>query len=67
MLARAPALQAQDLHRHGPRYYNFPCFCMICGLEKLDLGDKTGLEGDLPTMLLRIMESFSVDSSYAGG
>ena len=35
MLARAPASPAQGLHHHGPRYFNFPYFCAMCGLEKL--------------------------------
>ena len=35
MLARAPASPAQGLHHHGPRYFNFPYFCTMCGLEKL--------------------------------
>ena len=42
MLARAPASPAQDLHHHGPRYFNFPYFCTVCGLEKLGLVTKTG-------------------------
>ena len=37
MLARAPALPAQGLHHHEPRYFNFPYFCIMCGLEKLGL------------------------------
>ena len=36
MLARAPASRAQGLH-HGPRYFNFPHFCTMCGLEKLGI------------------------------
>ena len=32
MLARAPASPAQGLHHHGPRYFNFPYFCAMCGL-----------------------------------
>ena len=32
MLARAPASPAQGLHHHGPRYFNFPYFCTMCGL-----------------------------------
>ena len=39
MLARAPASPAQGLHR-GPRYFNFPYFCTMCGLEKLGLVDQ---------------------------
>ena len=37
MLARAPASPAQGLHHHGPRHFNFSCFCTMCGLEKLGL------------------------------
>ena len=37
MLARAPALPAQGLHHHGPRYFNFPYYCTMCGLEKLEV------------------------------
>ena len=37
MLARAPASPAQGLHHHGPRYFNFPYFCTMCGLEKLGI------------------------------
>ena len=40
MLARAPASPAQGLHHHGPRYSNFPCFCTMCGIEKLGLVDQ---------------------------
>ena len=39
MLARAPASPAQGFHCHGPRYFNFPFFCIPCGLEKLGLVD----------------------------
>ena len=39
MLARAPAPPAQGLHYHGPRYFNFPYFSTMCGLEKLGLVD----------------------------
>ena len=35
MLARTPASRAQGLRHHGPRYFNFPYFCTMCGLEKL--------------------------------
>ena len=43
MLARAPASPAQGPNHHGPRYFNFPYFCTMCGLEKLGLlVDKTG-------------------------
>ena len=41
MPARAPASPAQGLHRHGPRYFNFPYFCTMYGLEKLGLVDET--------------------------
>ena len=37
MLARAPASPAQGLHHHGPRYFLFPFFCTMCGLEKLGI------------------------------
>ena len=40
MLARAPASPAQGFHHHGPRYFNFPYFCAMCGLEKLGLVDQ---------------------------
>ena len=40
MLTRAPASPAQGLHHHGPRYFNFPYFCTMCGLEKLELVDQ---------------------------
>ena len=40
MLARASASPAQGLHHHGSRYFNFPCLCMTCGLEKLGLIDQ---------------------------
>ena len=36
-LARSPVSPAQCLHHHEPRYFNFPYFCMMCGLEKLGL------------------------------
>ena len=29
MLARAPASSAQDLHHHGPRYFNFLILCNV--------------------------------------
>ena len=37
MLARTPASPAQGLHHHGPRYFIFPYFCTMCGLEKLGI------------------------------
>ena len=40
ILARAPASPAQGLHNHGPRYFNFPYFRAMCGLEKLGLVDQ---------------------------
>ena len=55
MLARAPASPAQDLHHHRPRYFNFPYFCMMCGLEKLELVDQNCLELDLSALLLRTL------------
>ena len=55
MLARAPASPTQGLHRHGPRYFNFPYFCTMCGLEKLGLVDQNWLERNLPALLLRVL------------
>ena len=48
MLTHAPASPAQGLHHHGPRYFNFPHFCTMCGLEKLRLVDQNLLERDCP-------------------
>ena len=49
MLARALALPAHGLHhQHGPRYFNFPHFCTMCGLEKLGLVDQNWLERICP-------------------
>ena len=39
MLTRAPASPAQGLH-HGPWFFNFPYFCIMCGIEKLGLVDQ---------------------------
>ena len=56
MLARAPASSAEGLHHHhGPRYFNFPFFCTMCGLEKLGLIDQNGLERNLSAFLLRTL------------
>ena len=55
MLARAPASPAQGLHHHGPRYFNFPYFCTMCGLEKLRLVDQNWLERNLSGLLLRTL------------
>ena len=55
MLARPPASPAQGLHRHGPRYFNVLYFCMMCGLEKLGLGDQNWLGRNLSTLLLRTL------------
>ena len=52
MLARAPASPAQGLHHHGPRYFNFPYFGTMCGLEKLGVVDQNWLER-LSDLLLR--------------
>ena len=54
MLARAPASPAQSLHHHGPRYFNFPYFCTMCGLEKLGIVDQNWLER-LSDLLLRTL------------
>ena len=53
MLARAPASPAQGLHHHGPRYFNFPYFGTMCGLEKLELVDQSWLERNFSGFLLR--------------
>ena len=55
MLARAPASPAQGLHHHGPRYFNYPYFCTMCGLEKLVLVDQNWLERILSALLLRTL------------
>ena len=55
MVVRVLALLAQGLHRHGPRYYNFPCFCMPCGLEKVRRVDRNVLERDLSALILRAL------------
>ena len=55
MLARTPASSVQGLHRYGPRYFNYPCFCLMCGLEKLGLVVQNCLERDLPALLLRTL------------
>ena len=44
MLARAPASPAQGLHHYGPRYFIFPYFCTMCGLEKRGIVDQNWLE-----------------------
>ena len=54
MLTRAPASPAQGLHHHGPRYFNFPCFCTMCGLGKLGIVDQNWLER-LSDLLLRTL------------
>ena len=52
MLARALASPAQGLHHHGPRYFNFPYFCTICGLDKLvGLVDQNWLERNFSVFL----------------
>ena len=54
MLARALASPAQGLHHHGPRYFNFPYFCTMFGLEKLGIVDQNWLER-LSDLLLRTL------------
>ena len=54
MLTRAPASPAQGLH-HGPRYFNFSCFCTMCGLEKLGIVDQNWLERNFSVFLLRTL------------
>ena len=55
MLARAPASPAQGLHHHGPRYFNFPYFCTMCGLGKHGLVDQNWLERNLSALLQRTL------------
>ena len=55
MLTRAPTSPAQGLHLHGPRYFNFPYLCTMCGLEKLVLVDQNWLERDLSALLLKTL------------
>ena len=56
MLARAAAPAAQDLHHHGPRYFNFSYFCTtMCGFEKLGLVDQNWLERNFSVFLLRTL------------
>ena len=47
MLTCAPASPTQGLHHHGPRYFSFPYFCTMYGLEKLGLVDQNWLEHNL--------------------
>ena len=71
MLARAPASPAQGLHHHGPRYFNFPYFCTMCGLEKLGIVDQNWLER-LSDLLLRTLvvgrrqQSESIEAALDG-
>ena len=55
MLARAAVSPAQGLHHYGPRYFNFPYVCTMCGLEKLGLADQNWLERNLSALLLRTL------------
>ena len=38
--SRAGFISSRPPHHHGPRYFNFPDFCAMCGLEKLGLVDQ---------------------------
>ena len=55
MLARATASPAQGFHHHGPRYFIFPYFCTMCGLEKLRPVDQNSLERNFSGFLLRTL------------
>ena len=56
MLARTPASPAEGFHHHGPRYFNFPYFCTMCGFEKqLGLVDQNWSERNLSALLLRTL------------
>ena len=48
MLARASASPPQGPHPYGPRYFNFPYFCTMCGLEKLGIVDQNWLKRICP-------------------
>ena len=52
MLARTPASPPQGLHHHRRRYFTFPYFCTMCGLEKLGFVDQNWLERNLSALLL---------------
>ena len=71
MLARALASPAQGLHHHGPRYFNFPYSCTMCGLEKLAIVDQNWLER-LSDLLLRTLvvgrrqQSESIEAALDG-
>ena len=53
LLARTPASPAEGFHHHGPIGFNFPYYCIMCGLEKLGLVGRNCLERDLSALLLR--------------
>ena len=55
VMGRARVSLAQGPPRHGPRYFNFPYFCMTCGLGKLEPIDQNCLEHDLCAVLLRAL------------
>ena len=55
MLTRAPASPAQGLHHLGSCSFNFPCFYIMCDLDKLELVDQNRLERDLSVLLLRTL------------
>ena len=55
MLARAPASPPKGFPHHGPRYFNFPYFCMTRGLEKIRLVDQNSLKRDLSALLLKTL------------
>ena len=55
VMARAPASPAQGLHHHGPRYFNFPYFCTMCGLEKLGIVGSKLVGTYLSDLLLRTL------------
>ena len=56
MLARASASPAPGFYYHGPRYFNFPYFCSMCGLEKLGLlVDQNWLERSPSASLLKTL------------
>ena len=55
VLARAPASLAQGLRHYGPRYFKFPYFCTMCGLDKQGLVDINWFKLNLSALLLRTL------------
>ena len=65
MLARAPASPAQGPHHHGPRYFNFPYFCTMCGLEKLGIVDQNWLNVIIIIIIIISAHKSDLSSSWS--